>query len=304
MSIFISVASYRDPQLLQTIKSAITNASDPASLKFGIVNQDTNRNTVDIDFECNYELILIHPRDAKGVGYARNIAMSMYNGEDYFLQVDSHTQFSKDWDLKCIEQLKLAQKVSGNDKVILSSYPPPYSLDGNEVFIHTKVVDEMEVEPTRQEVRLRTDDQWSAQRVLLDNPSSGIPELSKTVLGGFMFAPGILPSEVPYDKDISFLGEELCFAMRAWTRGWDIYSPAIPIVYHFYKRHGYSKIWNDNVVREKNWDQLQEVSQDKQRRVLCGIETGTYGAGSVRTLEEYEKFVGYDFKKVYERLTK
>lgn len=304
MSIFISIASYRDSQLLRTIKSAVDNASNPSALKFAIVNQDIDRNNININFKCNYELVLVHPKQARGVGFARNIAMSMYDGEDYFLQIDSHTQFSKDWDLKCIDQLEKAQEISSNKKVILSSFPPPYSLDGNDIFIHKEVVDEMLVEPTKQVAKLRTDDQWSAQRIPLENPESGLPELSNTVLGGFVFAPGKLVSEVPYDEEISFMGEEICFAMRAWTRGWDIYSPAIPIVYHFYKRHGHIKIWTDNIVREKNWEQMQEISKEKQRKVLCGIKKGIYGAGTVRSLKKYEKFVGYNFKKVYKRLTK
>lgn len=304
MSIFISVASYRDPHLQLTLKSAVENASNPSDLFFGIVNQDVARNEVDYSFLPDYSVIKIHPRNARGVGLARSKAMSLYNGEDYFLQVDSHTQFVKDWDLKCVEQLKLAQQVSGNKKTILSCYPPPYSMDNGQVFIHTVSTEEHPVEPTKQIVKLRTDDQWSAVRVNFDNLEAGIPELSNTVLGGFIFADGGIVEEIPYDPEISFMGEEICFAMRAWTRGWDIYSPAIPIVYHFYKRHGHPKVWSDDVVREMNWDQIQKQSRDKQRMVLCGFEYGIMGAGSIRTIKDYEEFIGYDFIKIYDRLTK
>ena len=183
MSIFISVASYRDPHLQLTLKSAVENASNPSGLFFGIVNQDVARNEVDYSFLPDYSLIKIHPRNARGVGLARSKAMSLYNGEDYFLQVDSHTQFVKNWDLKCIEQLKLAKQVSGNKKTILSCYPPPYSMDNSQVFIHTVSTEEHPVEPTKQIVKLRTDDQWSAVRVDFDNLEAGIPELSNTVLG-------------------------------------------------------------------------------------------------------------------------
>lgn len=40
MSIFISIASYRDPELIRTIKSAIDNAANPEKLVFSIVVQD------------------------------------------------------------------------------------------------------------------------------------------------------------------------------------------------------------------------------------------------------------------------
>ena len=39
MKIFIQVASYRDPQLIPTINSALENASNPENLVFGIARQ-------------------------------------------------------------------------------------------------------------------------------------------------------------------------------------------------------------------------------------------------------------------------
>jgi hypothetical protein len=302
MSIFISVASYRDPALEDTLKSAVENASGKEAIKFGIVQQDLE--TVDLSFIKQYSLTLMHPRHARGVGLARSKAMDLYTDEDYYLQVDSHTIFSKNWDLKCIEQLTLSQQIARNKKVILSSFPPPYSIERNgSQFIHSISTDELPVEPTKQVPWLRVDNQWGAKRLPFDDLSYSKPELSTTVLGGFIFATGDIVKEVPYDEEISFFGEEICFAMRAWTRGWDIYSPPIPIVYHFYKRNGYKKIWSDEVRREVNWDQIQTKSQQKQKKVLCGIEDGIMGAGNVRSLEEYQQLIGYDFNKIYKDLT-
>ena len=39
MKIFIQVASYRDPQLIPTIESALENAKHPENLVFGIARQ-------------------------------------------------------------------------------------------------------------------------------------------------------------------------------------------------------------------------------------------------------------------------
>jgi hypothetical protein len=119
------------------------------------------------------------------------------------------------------------------------------------------------------------------------------------VLAGFIFASGELIKEVPYDPEISFFGEELCFAVRAWTKGWDIYSPCVKILYHFYTREGYSKIWKDRNLREISWKELELISKIKQEKVLCGYEDGVYGVGNVRPIEEYEKITGIDFKKMY-----
>ena len=73
----------------------------------------------------------MHPRDAKGAGYARSIAMSQYGGEDYYLQIDSHTIFEKNWDIECIDQHNSAKLIARNDKVILSYFPAPFHIEPN-----------------------------------------------------------------------------------------------------------------------------------------------------------------------------
>lgn len=300
MSIFISIVAYRDPELENTIRSAIDNARYPNELKFGIVNQDVEN--IDMSGFKNMSMTFMHPKHAKGVGFARSKAMSLYTDENYYLQVDSHTIFVEDWDIKTIQQYELAQQISRNKNIILSSYPPPYTLerDGTR-FIHTVSTDELPVEPTKQVPWLRTDNQWGAKRLPMDQHE--LPELSTTILAGFVFATGNIVNEIPYDPEISFFGEEICFAMRAWTRGWDIYSPSIPLAYHFYRRNGHKKIWSDEVKRVNNWEQIQEISKKKQENVLRGIEKGIYGAGDIRSIKDYELLTNFDFNKIYDNLT-
>ena len=297
--IFVSVASYRDPELGKTLLSAIEKASNPNNIYFGIVYQGSHKERPLFDFVPNYSLISMHPKDARGVGLARSKAMTLYNNEDYYLQIDSHTQFVKNWDLKCIEQLELAQSLTKN-KVILSSFPPPYINEGprNKVIIPIRSTKEHPVYPTKQIVVLRKTNEWGAERVDFDDEDMNLPEISNTVLGGFIFTYGRIVNDVPYDPEISFFGEEICFAARAWTRGYDIYSPCIPIVYHFYTRIGHKKIWNENSLNI-SWKEIQDRSREKQKMVLCGIEKGIYGVGKERKLKDYERLIGFDFKTFY-----
>ena len=88
MSIFISIASYRDPELIRTIKSAIDNAAKPNELYFGIVVQEFDKDIPDLSWIKNAEILIMHPKDARGAGYARAIAMDRYDNQDYYLQVD------------------------------------------------------------------------------------------------------------------------------------------------------------------------------------------------------------------------
>jgi hypothetical protein len=299
MSIFISIASYRDPELQWTIKSAIDNADNPSELYFGVIYQGLPSEMPDIENITNMSLVKIHPKSAKGAGYARAKAMELYSDQTYFLQIDSHTRFEKGWDTLSIDQLNRAKSKSGHNKVILSYFPAPFEPERNGGMYLIKNNPKIKPYPTRQKPVLNKREQWTAERIEFENKAKEDPEISKTVLGGFMFSDGLIVKQVPYDEEISFFGEELCFAVRAWTRGWDIYSPAKNIVYHFYSRGGYNKIWKDRNLRGISWTELEHISYKKQKLVLCGEQDGLFGVGNVRTLEEYEQFTGLDFKKFY-----
>ena len=297
MTIFISIASYRDPELERTIRSALENAVNPQDLHFGVMLQEFEKHEPDLSWVPNLTLKKVHPKMARGAGYARAQIIPMYSGQDYFLQIDSHTIFEKNWDQLCIDQYKKAQEISKNNKIILSYFPPPFYVESNKQISIIKNSKTQLPYATKQKPMLTKRGEWTAERVKLSNKN--LPEESTTILAGFVFASGGLIEEVPYDPEISFFGEELCFAIRAWTRGWDIYSPCVTIVYHFYTREGYSKVWKDRNLREISWKELELISKNKQRRVLCGLESGIYGPGSVRTIQEYEKITGLNFKQMY-----
>lgn len=297
MSIFISIASYRDPELMRTINSAIENADNPEDLVFGVVVQDFIEDIPNYKELENMRVIKMHPKYARGAGYARAKAMELYQGEDYYLQIDSHTIFEKGWDSICIEQHNLAKQIAKNDKIILSYFPPPFYIESNKKLSFPKNNKERPGKPTKQWPLLTEKMEWTAKRIDLSDTNT--PELSATILAGFIFTTGDIVKEVPYDPEIAFFGEEICFAMRAWTRGWDIYSPCKIILYHFYSREGYKKIWKDRNLRVASWKQIEEDSRRKQKNVLCGIEQGIYGPGNYRHIKLYEKLCGIDFKQIY-----
>lgn len=299
MSIFISIASYRDPELVRTVRSAIDNAARPQDLYFGIVLQEIEKDEPNLSWIPNLSLIKMHPKFARGAGFARAKAMELYNNQDYYLQVDSHTVFEKNWDLICIEEHNKAKIIAGNDKIILSYFPPPYELKTDNTVHFIKNDKKKPPYATKQKPHLTSRNHWTAKRMEFSDPNRPQPEMSTTVLAGFIFTTGNIVQEVPYDPEISFFGEEICFSAKAWTRGWDIYSPSKVVLYHFYLREGYTKIWSDKNMRNITWDELEKISKDKQIRVLCGIEKGTFGLGNSRDISLYEKMTGIDFKMMY-----
>lgn len=298
MSIFVSVASFRDEELPKTINSLFSNADHPEDIHVGIVSQELRNKHPKFDNE-NVKVMELHVREAKGAGYARSRAMEMYDGEDYFFQIDSHMRFAKHWDTELLNMLQEAQGMAGTDKVILSQYPAPYFVgsDGKDYYPEGEKVGEPWSVPSWSIVVNNAYGHWCAARHKMD--SFDKPHKSYTVLAGYIFTLGKIVEEVPYDPRISFMGEELCFAVRAYTRGWEIYAPNKMLVYHFYKRAEAPKVWSSGQARER-WMKIEKESYAVQKEVLLGIEDGPYGIDDYERFIEYQEMIGIDFGKFYQ----
>jgi hypothetical protein len=301
MKIFVSVASYRDSELVKTLESLYGHAKYPNDIIFTVLSQDYPNRHPDLSFIKNLNYLKMNYKDAKGAGYARKLLMEEYNGEDFFFQVDSHMRTTKNWDVRLITMLNEAQEIEQNKKIILSQFPGPYKVltDGRDEFI----IDDQWYwsKPSWTSVVRTVSDVWAGNREVIGDISR--PHLSHTILAGYLFAPGNLVEEVPYDERISFMGEELCFAIRAYTRGWKIYAPNEMLFWHYYVRKGEPKVWSqrDNASKSKQnrWSELEKKSMMIQKDVLTGKETGIYGIGDKKLYEEYQEMIGINFKKFY-----
>lgn len=297
MSIFISIASYRDLELPKTVNSVYSNADNPKELVFGIVNQDARNKHEEFSYlKKQIRTNNLHYKDAKGAGYARKLAMDLYDGEDFFFQIDSHMRFAKGWDTKLKNMLEQSQSLANTDKVILSQFPAPYVVMTNGKEHYPKGDPDFWDEPSWTSVVNTWNGVWAGNREKIED--FGAPHESHTILAGLVFAPGNIVEEIPYDERISFMGEELCFAIRAYTRGWKIYAPNEMIAWHFYKREDRPKIWRDNVAG-RSWTDIEMKSQRVQRDVLLGIERGTYGIQDYDKYTEYQKMIGINFESFY-----
>ncbi len=111
MKIFISIASYQDALLPVTINSAYTQAKFKDNVFFGVIDQSKMK----LDFSKSnianqISYLHIDPADARGPCWARAMAQTLMNDESYFLQIDSHTVFEKDWDEYLLNYLKIIKK--------------------------------------------------------------------------------------------------------------------------------------------------------------------------------------------------
>jgi hypothetical protein len=128
-TIFVSMASYLDPMLFFTLNDAMAKANRPALLAFGVVDQhiEDQRDAIRaLPYASQVRYVRLHPEDTLGVSWARSIAFSLYDGEAFLLQIDSHMLFEQGWDDKLRTQH--AALLARSSKPILSTYPYPFEM--------------------------------------------------------------------------------------------------------------------------------------------------------------------------------
>lgn len=333
-TIFVQIASYKDPQLLPTLKNITENAHDPQNLKITVCWQHGEEENIEdfLDFgidvkdiveythtetdgsESTFEVLNTKFNDAdikfisvdytktRGTCWARNLIQQFYNSEKYTLQLDSHHRFVENWDTLVIDMLESLREES--KKPILTGYIPSFNPDN----------DPSERSKTPYETNF---DRFIPEGAVFFIPSAvdNWKELDKPFKARFFsahfaFADGDFALNVQHDPDYFFHGEEISLAVRAFTHGYDLYTPHRIVAWHEYTRDGRTKVWDDHTTIakktkgiEKDWIERNNICH-KRNRILFGmdgedsnqIDFGKYGFGNVRTLREYEEYAGIIFK--------
>ena len=305
MSIFISIASYKDPLLVSTIFSAYNNAENKNDLIFSICDQSDNGIQVnEIAFSDQIHYDHVDPIFAKGPCWARHRAQSFFNEEDFFLQVDSHTQFAPKWDSIFIEQLEKISANQKNDeyfkKPIITSYPRSFKvLDFEKGLFELNTGDKHTQVITYKKDSLFLKGSFSRQ--------NGIPtkhnDITHAILmaAGCIFTSGSFVKEIPYDPNYYFYGEELSMALRAFTHGYSFFHIPDAPLFHLYtdtnnltrKLH-----WDpeDDQKRAVKWTELDQKSLNRLDNLFAGKVEEPMNLGKKRSIEDYTLISGIDLK--------
>lgn len=304
-TIFVSVAAYMEPLLQFTLDSMFTRASKPERIFVGLFDQShmyTRGWLSKKNYDSNVRYLQIDPVESRGASWARSVCNTLYMGEDYFLQIDSHTWFDKGWDMKLLRLMDAAEKKSR--KPIISTYPPPFSFtDEGKPFKNGVVQDAVFVLRPLPDANPRDEKaSFGFGSVYVKGP---VMCVGYHIAGGFVFAPGNFVEEIPYDYRMYFEGEEQNISVRAFTHGWDIFhvrDTFIPL-YHLYKENGEDYVnhhWHESIdsKRKTKWPELTERSDKRLRELVFDRKTGgAYGLGTVRSMDEYERRSGIEYSK-------
>ena len=287
-SIFISIASYRDKDCVNTVYDCFQKAKYPEKVFVGVCqqNKDEDEDIYNVEklapYRNNIRILRIPFFKAKGPTYARFLCSGLFNGETYYMQIDSHTRFTQNWDEIVIDMLNRC-----GEKAVLSYYPKEIT-DTN-----------LETVPRICRARFNEDSMISFDGAdLLSSPM----KLVKVpfIAAGFFFTNSEFLDIIPFDPYLPnlFVGEEILLSVRFWTHGWDIYSPDKNIIFHHYTRSDEPKVWNDKKFNGD--DALKKVKyylkmiDKKDVPEKLQKELDRYGLGNERTIEDYYKFAGID----------
>lgn len=290
--IFVQIASYRDPELLPTLRDCDAKARHPERLRFGICWQrDQHETLAEFADDPRVRVHAVDWRESQGACWARSLVQQMYAGEDYTLQLDSHHRFVEGWDELLIEMAGQ----TGVSKPLLTAYAPSFDPADDTKFVR---------EPWSLAF-----DRFIPEGAVFFKPESmpgwqdmTRPQPGRFVSAHFLFTLGRFCTEVPYDPYYYFHGEEISLSARAFTHGYDIFYPHRVVVWHEYTRRYRTKHWDDHVEGnvEVTWNQRNDATH-RRNRILFGMEPGDvdfgqYGFGSERTLQDYERYAGLHFR--------
>jgi hypothetical protein len=273
-TLYISIASYRDGLCLSTINGAFARATHPDRLYFGVVQQNAPNDPGCLPAACEDQdqidesvvalltgiekavcmrrkqirLYKLPAQESLGPTFARHIGSRLYRGEYFALQLDAHITFINGWDEKLIAQWK----TTGNERAVLSTYLKDVTgccdEHGDSIVTTSPVMcdfafsgDGVPRFKTAFDIDVaKTIEKWPAKYTGPRKGEDGtvMPLLHPFWAAGMSFSRGHFVVRVPYDPHtpMMFQGEESMMTVRAWTNGYDTYTPSASVVFHPYNR--------------------------------------------------------------------
>lgn len=312
--IFVCTSAYNDTDLFITLETAYSNASNPQNVYFGIGMQYPDIPKPDLSSYKNVRTIDIPEVHPIGTSPSRAIAAGLLEDEHYFLSIDAHTIFKKDWDKNLLEYFfELKQKY---EKPIISTYSPYWYRDKDGFIFNQNQNQSFEEEMPQFKLKFKMDDEVFPEGYVMPTPTwdkevTGKYEEHYLIGAHLLFAQSSYLNEVPFDPYISY-HEENTTAMRAWTRGYRIFAIDKDILWTREMFHGPSdaESWRHKVERRNSdgFNYLEKIAIGALRckDILLGEILGIYGSPSIELLKKYERYSGVDhvdiYKKIYERV--
>jgi FkbM family methyltransferase len=238
--IFVSIVSYRDAVLEQTVHSLIDNLSNYNEITISILDQSYDT------FSISHPCIIynqIDPKFSKGVGWARHQNSLNLTNEDFYYQIDSHAIFDKNWDLYLIDDYLAYKAEYLTSKIAMSSACHSFSMiDGvatkDTTFSPTEV---LIAKYTRKPILSETNKHLSVHSYYYNCTDRIIPAIH--LYGGNFFTHSEFISTVGICPHLFFTGEEQYLTLSAFFNDYKLV--------HHTSIHNYHLTYNNNTYLTK-----------------------------------------------------
>ena len=289
-SIFVQIPSYHDFELYRTIKDCYDKSSGNNKINFGVHITYFDKKEYEIPDLHGIKINVSKAPENIGVGMARYLANEFYDGEDYYLQIDSHMRFEQNWDDILINNYK--KYLSEGTNPVISAYPGAYEYqDLKAVILNNKA----HVAYTDFIQELSFQNNYVPHQRAVGNFNNNV--FARSVSAASIFSSGSIASVKP-NKKMFFWGEEILIALRMYTHGYDLMLPESQNLYHLYYD---GSLGFKNLRRQVMEDfpsvsqSLEKESQNELTRIIFDEPVGNQELGTKRTLKQYEYFAGIDF---------
>ncbi len=282
--IFVSVAAYRDKQLIPTLKDLYETVGNLSRITVGVHIQNTieEYNQLLAENFPNIKIIFTEVDASRGVVWAREkIKKELFTDEDYFLQVDAHSRFKFGWDNILINQIN---NIEG--KVIISTYPNGFFLEDEDRSYIKKT-------PTNAPLIFNTfftqdeiDNRINVRNIAALRDYDIVD--SRWIAGGFLFAPNNWVREITFSDEIFSKGEEEIQFYLSYLNGWDIKLPSEATVWH-----NYNATSADGTPYRTPFLNKTDAKDNSVNIVNNALFNKTY----IRAVDELEQFLGITFRK-------
>ena len=287
-TIFISIAAYREFDLVTTLRDCFAQAEDGSRLRVCICWQHAPGDSLDgFESDSRVTVIDVPHTESRGVCWARHLIQQHYAGETYALQLDGHHRFAPQWDRRMIDMLEQLRQ-EGVPKPILTGYVPGFDPHNDQA--RTRAVWSLGI------------DRFEPAGVVFMRPFVPSPPPTRPVpcrfwSAHFSFTLGSFNRDVVIDPHGYFHAEEIVTCVRAWTHGYDLFTPHETLLWHEYFRRGRVCHWDDH----SDWGIRHGKAVDRYRRQFgvdgtALMDCAPYGFGTVRSFRDYERFAGVEFE--------
>jgi hypothetical protein len=256
--IFINIASYRDPSLIITIRSAILHAKNPENLVFGVGAQYYDDELPDFNIpNSQIKVIKYNPDTTPGVVKVRYEISKLLTDEKYFFMIDSHVLFFPGWDEQAKKYLENAKSLSGHSRVCISGTEDSFDDGVLDRVIYSyffrfqfnkKVALEANHELGKTEYLQRSGfylEKYSKKTKMLEDFV-----LHPQLICNNFFTYANYLEDVELDRQSQFLHEEPYLSWKTYISGWDVYR--VKHNYLFQYNHAYFNIvWGNDPTKRK-----------------------------------------------------